>query len=208
MINDKKCSTCRRAGEKLFLKGEKCFTPKCIFVKKPYTPGRIDADRKHRSTVTEYGLQLKEKQKVRNIYGVSEKQFRNYIIAVTEKKGISPTEALYEALERRLDNIVFRMGLAKSRSHARQFVAHGHILVNGRRLNVPSHTVRLGDVISVREGSKTSPAFVEAFKKLSDKNVPTWITLNSEMSEAKIKSKPKGEQLPFNLTSVIEFYSR
>src|SRR3989344_5707719 len=99
MITDKKCRVCRRAGEKLFLKGEKCFTPKCTFVKKPYAPGKVDSERKHRSVITEFGLQLREKQKVRNIYGVSEKQFGNYVKAVTLKKGINPTEKLYEILE-------------------------------------------------------------------------------------------------------------
>jgi len=208
MILDKKCSTCRRAGEKLFLKGEKCFSPKCIFVKKPYPPGKIDTERKHRSVVTEYGLQLKEKQKVRNVYGVSEKQFGNYVREISSKRVLNPTEKLYEALESRLDNVVFRIGLAKSRTHARQLVSHGHILVNGIRSNVPSRQVRVGDVISVREGSKPRTVFTEAFKKLPERESPAWITVNPEKAEAEIKSAPKEKNPPFNLASVMEFYSR
>lgn len=208
MINDKKCSTCRRAGEKLFLKGEKCFTPKCVFVKKPYTPGKIDSERKHRSVMTEYGLQLREKQKVRNVYGVSEKQFGNYVKSVSEKKGINPSDKLFEALECRLDNVVYRMGLAKSRTHARQLVAHGHILVNVERCSIPSHQIQVGDIISVREGSKGKTVFEEMFKKLADKTAPDWLLVNSEKAEGEIKSLPKEKNLPFKLTSVIEFYSR
>ncbi|MFZ2951159.1 MAG: 30S ribosomal protein S4 [Desulfuromonadaceae bacterium] len=209
MIRDKKCATCRRAGEKLFLKGEKCFTPKCVFMKKPYAPGKIDSERKHRSVTTEYGLQLREKQKVRNTYGVGERQFSNYIKEVTALKGINPAEKLYEMLERRLDNVVFRMGLGKSRTHARQLVAHGHILVNGRRFSIPSHQVRVGDVVSVREGSKGRPVFVETFKKLPElTNTPSWLTLRPDKAEGELKSAPKEKNLPFNLSTVIEFYSR
>ncbi len=209
MIQDKKCSTCRRAGEKLFLKGEKCFTPKCIFVKKPYPPGIISSERKHRSVTTEFGLQLREKQKVRNTYGVGERQFSNYVKTASGTKGINPADKLYEMLERRLDNVVFRIGLAKSRTHARQLVAHGHILVNGKRFSVPSHQVEIGNIISVREGSKGRVPFTEAFKKLSDRtNTPPWIILRSDTAEGEIKSAPKESNLPFNLSTVIEFYSR
>ncbi|MFA5841654.1 MAG: 30S ribosomal protein S4 [Candidatus Paceibacterota bacterium] len=208
MITDKKCGSCRRAGEKLFLKGEKCFTPKCVFVKKPYTPGKIDSERKHRSVMTEYGTQLKEKQKVRNVYGLSERQFGNYVKAASLSKDTKPTDKLYEMLERRLDNVVFRMGLGRSRTHARQLVAHGHVLVNGRRSTSPSHQVRIGDVISVRAGSKERPLFVETFKKLADKSTPSWLTLKSDVAEGEIKALPREKIMPFNFTSVIEFYSR
>ncbi|MEK7614198.1 MAG: 30S ribosomal protein S4 [Patescibacteria group bacterium] len=208
MITDKKCSTCRRAGEKLFLKGEKCFTPRCVFVKKPYPPGKIDSERKHRSMMTEYGRQLKEKQKVRNVYGVSEKQFGNYVKAASKKHGVNPPEKLYESLERRLDNVVFRMGLGKSRTHARQLVSHGHILINGKRCSIPSHQTRIGDVVSVREESKGRIVFTEAFKKLTDRDTPNWLMLRPDVAQGEIKSLPKEKNPPFNLTSVIEFYSR
>lgn len=208
MITDKKCSICRRAGEKLFLKGEKCFTPKCVFVKKPYAPGKIESERKHRSTMTEYGLQLKEKQKVRNVYGLSEKQFANYVKAITGKHGINPTEKLYESLERRLDNVVFRLGLARSRSEARQLVTHGHITVNGKIMNIPSHGLRVGEVVAVREGSRGRTVFTESFKKLADRETPTWLLLRPDTGEGEIKSLPREKNVPFNLSSVIEFYSR
>lgn len=208
MITDKKCKVCRRAGEKLFLKGEKCFTPKCVFVKKPYAPGKVDTERKHRSMMTEYGLQLREKQKVRNTYGVSEKQFGNYIKAVTGKHGINPTEKLYEVLERRLDNVVYRMGLGKSRTHARQLVSHGHVLVNGRKSSIPSMQVRVGDKITVREQSRARPGFTDVFKKMADKETVAWLLFRPDTGESEVKSLPREKSLPFNLTSVIEFYSR
>lgn len=210
MITDKKCSMCRRAGEKLFLKGEKCFTPKCIFVKKPYPPGKVDAERKHRSNLTEYGIQLREKQKVRNTYGVSERQFSNYIKDVSGKGGGNPGEKLYELLERRLDNIVFRMGLARSRSQARQLVAHGHITVNGRKSTIPSHRVEIGDIIEIREGSKSRTIFGEVFKRLKDLTSPEWLKVNPDTGKTEISALPKDREkhLPFNLSSVIEFYSR
>src|SRR3970040_442044 len=118
MTGDKKCKICRRAGEKLFLKGEKCFTPKCIFVKKPYPPGKLESEKKHRSTRSEFGSYLIEKQKVRNVYGVGEKQFSNYVKSAKEKKNATPTVTLYDSLERRVDNIVFRLGFASSRALA------------------------------------------------------------------------------------------
>ncbi len=208
MITDKKCKICRRAGEKLFLKGEKCFTPKCVFVKKPYSPGKVDSERKHRSVRTEYGLQLREKQKVRNMYGISEKQFGNYVKSVAGKHGISPTEKLYEALERRLDNVVFRIGLGKSRTHARQLVAHGHIVVNGRKSTIPSMQVRVGDKITVREASKGRAGFAEVFKKMAEKEIPAWLLFRPDTGEGEVKDLPRDKSLPFNLTSVIEFYSR
>jgi len=151
-MEDKKCKICRRAGEKLFLKGERCFTPKCSFERKPYSPGKRDSERKHRSTVTEFGTQLREKQKVRNVYRISEKQFANYVKRASESKG-NPSEKLFEELESRLDSTVYRLGFAKSRSESRQIVAHGHIMVNGRRVSIPSYEVRIGDKLTVRGGS-------------------------------------------------------
>ena len=158
--------------------------------------------------MTEYGLQLREKQKVRNVYGVLEKQFGNYVKAATGKRGIIPTEKLYESLERRLDNVVFRMGLGKSRTHSRQLVSHGHIFINSKRCSIPSHQIKVGDVVSVREESKGGALFTETLKKLADKTAPDWLKLTPEEAVAEVKALPKEKNPPYNLVAVIEFYSR
>ncbi|MFA5831159.1 MAG: 30S ribosomal protein S4 [Candidatus Paceibacterota bacterium] len=206
---DKKCKICRRAGEKLFLKGERCFTPKCALVRKAYPPGKRDSERKHRSTVTEYGIQLREKQKVRNVYGLSEKQFSNYVKRVGSREG-DPSEKLYEELEMRLDNTVFRLGLAKSRSEARQFVSHGHILVNDKKLTIPSYQVRVGDVLKIRGGSMVKIPFMGLAERPAKGAVPAWLSFDRKKAEAVILGKPildKGSS-EFKLTSVLEYYSR
>jgi small subunit ribosomal protein S4 len=206
---DKKCKICRRAGEKLFLKGERCFTPKCAFGRKAYPPGRRDSERKHRSTVTEYGLQLREKQKVRNVYGLSEKQFSNYVRKVTSRKG-DPGTMLYEEMEMRLDNVVYRLGLAKSRAEGRQMVSHGHFLVNEKRLTVPSYTVKIGDVLKIRPGSMMNIPFMGITEKAGKGPIPAWLSYDQKKAEAVVLGKPildKGAS-EFKLTSVIEYYSR
>ena len=210
MITDQKCKKCRRAGEKLFLKGERCFTPKCAIERKPYPPGRLLSEKKHRSNVTEYGIQMREKQKVRNTYRVSEKQFGNYVKEASGKQGISPADYLYEALESRLDNAVLRIGFAGSRSLARQMVAHGHITVNGRRTNIPSRRLVIGDVLAIRPGSKDSKLFEGLAEKLKTLTAPTWFKIDADKVTATFQGKPKAAQgtHAFNLTSVIEFYSR
>lgn len=209
MITDKKCKVCRRAGEKLFLKGEKCFTPKCVFERKPYPPGKLMSERKHRSNLSEYGLQLREKQKVRNSYRVSETQFARYVKGATEKGGGNPAQHLFATLERRLDNTVYRLGFVSARSIARQVVAHGHITVNGRKVTIPSYEVREGDVISIREGSRTSKLFMELSEKLKTQKVPVWCRIEIEKLAGVVAGVPKLEknEMPFNLTSIIEFYS-
>lgn len=208
---DKKCRVCRRAGEKLFLKGEKCFTPKCVMNTRPYPPGRLDTEKKRRSPISEYGIQMKEKQKIKNIYGVSEKQFVSYIKnaeASAANTKVAPALGAYINLETRLDNVVFRMGLAKSRALSRQIVAHGHIIVNGKKINIPSHRVRVNDVIGVREGSKNTKLFNEAVNKLKDFASPDWLTLESSKLEAKVVSLPKEIEGGFDFAKVLEFYSR
>lgn len=211
MIIDKKCKKCRRVGEKLFLKGERCFTPKCAMERKPYPPGKVLAERKHRSSMTEFGIQLREKQKVRNTYRVSEKQFGNYVKEASAKKGVNPSEYLFQSLESRLDSTVFRAGFASSRSLARQMVAHGHITVNGRRTNVPSRRLKMGDVLGIRAGSKGKKLFEgigEKFKNMV--STPTWVKIDMEKHIAVFQGKPalaQNEQV-FNLTSIVEFYSR
>jgi len=209
-MEDKKCKICRRAGEKLFLKGEKCFSPSCVFNKKPYAPGKLDSQRKHRSQLTEYGRQLREKQKVRNTYGLREKQFSNYVNDAAGQSGANPMEILYESLESRLDNAVFRSGLAVSRSLARQMVSHGHITVNGRKVTIPSYKLRIGDVIGIREGSRQTKLFTEIGPRLKKHSVPTWLKFNTDEMKGEMAGKPKIDKTEnsFDLASVIEFYRR
>ena len=209
-MSDPKCKVCRRAGEKLFLKGEKCFTPKCIFEKRPTTPGKPQNERKHRSNLTEYGIQLKEKQKIRNVYGLSEKQFAKYVKEATEHKGGNPVDMLFEKLERRLDNVVYRLGFAKSRTMARQMVGHGHFVVGKRKLTIPSYQVRSDDMITVREGSRVSPMFTGAAEKLNKHTAPNWMITDPTKLSAVVKGTPKFDknEMGFNFQSVIEFYSR
>lgn len=198
------CKTCRRLGESL------CGREKCAFKKRPFAPGKLDSERKHKSSVSEYGQQMRAKQKVRLSYGLSEKQFSTYVReAIANKEaGISTTEYLYRKLESRLDNIVYRMGLAHTRALARQIVVHGHILVNGRRLSVPAHMVRVGDIISIREGSRKSSLFTHAHDKLKSHKAPNWMSVDSEKVQGTVKSLNKDIEPSYNLNAVIEFYSR
>ena len=209
-MSAQKCKTCRRAGEKLFLKGEKCFTPKCIFEKRPTPPGKPLNERKHRSMVTEYGIQLKEKQKLRNVYGLSEKQFRRYVKESTEETAGSPVEHLFDRLERRLDNVVYRLGFAQSRTQARQMVAHGYFMVGKHKLTIPSYQVKKGETISVRQGSRTSPLFTTSAEKLAKHPTPNWMMADPVKFSAEVKGSPKYDkgEIGFNFQSVIEFYSR
>ena|SRR3989338_1749897 len=209
-MSDSKCKTCRRAGEKLFLKADKCFTPKCTFEKRPTPPGKPLSERKHRSMQTEYGVQLKQKQKIRNVYGVSEGQFRRYVKEATGEGKGSPVDRLFARLERRLDNVIYRLGLAGSRTQARQIVSHGHIVVGKQRVTVPSYQVEGGELVSIREGSRKSPLFMNAAEKLSKHPTPGWISVDPTKLTAEIKGAPKYDknEMGFNFQTVIEFYSR
>lgn len=179
-------------------------------VKKPYAPGIRDSERKHRSSVSEYGTQLREKQKVRSTYGLRERQFANYVKEASSKKGTNPVDRLYENLESRLDSVAYRMGFAGSRSLARQIVSHGHLTVNGRRVTTPSYRVSPGDMISIREGSKGKVLFEKLSERLEKYKSPAWLTLDLPHLKATIETSPKltesGET--YNLASIIEFYSR
>jgi small subunit ribosomal protein S4 len=200
------CKKCRRAGQKLFLKGDRCFTPKCSIVKRPYPPG---IHGKRRSQVSEYGRQLREKQRVKNIYGILEKQFRNYVLEVRDKVG-DKRELLYKKLEKRFDNVVFRSGLAKSRRQARQKISHNHFRVNGKRMNIPSYEVKAGDIIQVKEKSKASPLYSGLAEYLKKYQAPYWLSLDANKLEVKIVSDVSSEDLS-DLPSfgmIIEFYSR
>lgn len=199
------CKICRRLGESI------CGREKCAFKKRPYPPGRLLSERKHRSNITDYGMQMREKQKVRNTYGLREKQFGNYVKESLSKRGIVPAEFLFEALESRLDNVAYRSGFATSRALSRQIVAHGHITVNGSRTYIPSRRLKIGDVLAIREGSRGSKLFESMIEKFNAIiSVPTWIKVDSAKSTAVFQGKPKLAQgdATFNLTSVIEFYGR
>jgi small subunit ribosomal protein S4 len=203
------CKICRRLGQPLVLRGGKCATGKCAAAKRPGTPGKPISERKHRSNQTEYGMQLREKQKVRFSYGVSEKQFSTYVSKATNTKGMTPIEALNQSLERRLDNVVFVLGFTKSRAHARQAAAHGHITVNGRKMTIPSYQVQMGDVIAVREGSKKSPMFANAADLMKSVSVQ-WLKIDPTSLSATVSGMPtfSKEKALFNYQTVIEFYSR
>lgn len=203
---DAKCRLCRREGGKLFLKGDKCYKTSCPFERRPVAPGQHGADRKK---VSEYGLQLREKQKAKRIYGVLESQFRDYYEKADKMKGITG-ENMLSLLERRLDNVVYRMGIAVSRSQARQLVTHAHFNVNGRPVDIASYQVKVGDVISVKEGKKSSPYF-EALKGAAKiGKMPKWVDFDSEKLEGKILALPTREDIDSQITEqmIVELYSK
>lgn len=199
----------RRLGERLFLKGERSHSQKSAMVKKPYPPGMHGRGRAGKPS--EYGLQLKSKQKVKNIYRLLEKQFKNYIkSSVASKK--EPYETILNKLEHRLDNVVFRIGFAQSRDQARQLVGHGHITVNGKRVSIPSYNVSIGDEIGIREASKSSPYFSNLMPQwFKGYESPSWVQTNKEKFTGKLKGHPILEESGVraeDLQSIIEFYSR
>lgn len=200
------CRLCRREGMKLFLKGDRCYTGKCAIDRRPYAPGQHGQNRGKKPT--EYSLQLREKQKVRRIYGVPEKQFRNYYDKANRQKGMTG-ENLLRLLERRLDNVVFQLGFATSRPEARQLVRHGHFTVNGRRVDIPSFLVRVGDVVAVKESSKSSPRMKEILANL-DRTPPKWMSLDANAATGTIVALPDREdiQLPIQEHLIVEKYSR
>ncbi len=200
------CRLCRREGMKLFLKGERCYTGKCAIDRRAYAPGQHGQSRGKKPT--EYGIQLREKQKVRRIYGVQEKQFRSYYDKANRQKGVTG-ENLLRLLERRLDNVVFQLGFATSRPEARQLVRHGHFTVNGRRVNIPSFLVRVDDVVGVKEASKSSPRIKEILSNL-DRTPPKWMSLDTNAATGTIIALPDREdiQLPIQEHLIVEKYSR
>ncbi len=200
------CRLCRREGMKLFLKGDRCYSDKCAIVKRPYAPGQHGQQRKK---VSEYGLQLREKQKVRRVYGVQEKQFRR-VFAEAERRGGVAGENLLMLLETRLDNVVFRMGLAASRVEARQLIGHGHFTVNGKKVDIASYAVREGDVVAVKEKSRKSNKFVEIAEALANKTVPGWIEMDKENLTGKVVAMPSRDDIDIPITEqlVVELYSR
>jgi len=203
---DSKCSKCRRAGTKLFLKGEKCLGPKCALVKRNFPPGQHGAGAK-RSKLSGYGKQLREKQQAKQMYGLRERQFANYVNAAAKKTG-DTSRILIELLESRLDNIVYRMGIAPSRVLARQMVSHGHFTVNGKKLDIPSYSVKVSDVIAITDKSKSKRLFENIADKLAKYEAPSWLHVDVAKLSAKVLNKPTAENLPFNSKVIIEFYSR
>ena len=201
---DANCKLCRREGQKLFLKGERCYSTKCALERRNYAPGQHGQGRKKQS---EYGLQLREKQKAKRFYGVPETQFRNLFDKAVKKKG-QTGENLMIALETRLDNVVFRLGFAASRKEARQLVTHGHFTVNGKKANIPSMEVKAGDVIKVKEKSQSSPKFKE-IREMSI-TVPSWMTVDVDKLEGKVVAMPRREDIdtPIAEHLIVELYSK
>ncbi len=198
------CKLCRREGVKLFLKGERCYTKKCAVERRAYAPGQHGQGR---SKATEYALHLREKQKVRRIYGVLEAQFIRYFEYADAKKGVTG-EILMQTLERRLDNVVYRLGFARSRAEARQLVRHGHILVNGKKTDIPSYLVEEGEVIAVKTGSKNLPMFQGLQEFLSKYKAPVWLELDIENLQGKVDHLPERSEIDVDVQEhlIVEFY--
>ncbi len=203
---DPVCRLCRREGMKLFLKGDRCFKDKCAIERRPYAPGMHG---RRRSKVLGYGLQLREKQKVKRIYGILEKQFRLYFRSAERSKGITG-ESLLRQLELRLDNVCYSLGFASSRPQARQLVRHGHIEVNGRKLNIPSYQVRKGDSIQVREKSRKNDQVRLSIETASGRGIPAWLELNGEEFSGLVRELPTREdiRLPVQEQLIVELYSK
>jgi len=200
------CRLCRREGAKLYLKGSRCYTKKCSFERRPSPPGQHAVRRRK---VGEYGLQLREKQKVRRVYGILERQFRNYYRVASTQSGVTG-EALLRTLELRLDNVVFRMGFATSRAQARQLVGHGHFAVNGRPTNIPSFQLKPGDKVEVRETHRAREPFKIAKETLRSHQAPEWLTVDPANLSGAIVAPPSRDQMPLDLNEqlVVEYYSR
>lgn len=200
------CRLCRRENLKLFLKGERCYTEKCAFDRRGYAPGQHGQSRKK---ATDYGAQLREKQKVKRLYGLLERQFRNTFKEAERRKGITG-EVLLQLLERRLDNAVYRLGFASSRNEARQLVRHNHFLVNQSKVNIPSYLLKPGDVISVREKSKNLARIQEALEAVARRGVPSWLELEKEQMRGTVKTLPSREDitLPIQEKLIVELYSK
>lgn len=206
---DAVCKLCRREGQKLFLKGERCMGPKCAIERRNYPPGDHGRRNTMRRKVSDYGMQLREKQKARRMYGIMERQFRRYFREASRRKGLTGA-TLLTLLESRLDNVVYRMGLADSRPQARQLVRHGHIAVNGVKTDIPSYLVTPGDEISVREGSRSSAFFQERAQLLGSGSPPNWLNVNVNTLSGTMVSEPNREEIsvPLNEQLIVEYYSR
>jgi small subunit ribosomal protein S4 len=201
------CRICRRENVKLFLKGDRCYSDKCAFDRRSYPPGE-HGERRGRKT-SDYGIQLREKQKIKRIYGLSENQFHLFFERADRQKGITGTNLLV-ALERRLDNVVYRLGFANSRTQARQLVQHSHFLVNGRKVNIPSFQVKVGDAVEVRERSRKIQLIQDSLDAVVRRGVPQWLDLEKDNLKGVVKSLPVREDLtmPMQEQLVVELYSK
>jgi len=202
------CRLCRREGVRLYLKGERCFSGKCAIEKRPYPPGE-QGQRRTRRRISDYGIQLREKQKLRRIYGVLERQFRRYFAQAARRSGVTG-EALLQFLERRLDNVVWRLGFASSRALARELVSHGHFTVNDRPVNIPSYQVRQGDTVAVTGSSRSLPPIIAAVATAGGRRLPTWLEIESDAMRGTVISLPAREDIDTQIQEelVVEYYSR
>jgi len=200
------CRICRREGEKLFLKGDRCYTEKCAVERRKYPPGQHGQGYRK---LSDYGFQLREKQKVRKTYGLLERQFRRYFYDAERKKGITG-EVLLQLIESRLDNTVYRMGFAPNRRRARQLISHGHILVNGKKVNLPSYAVKEGDLIEVKESSKNIPEIVDSLSRSEHRGIPAWVEVDGVTLKGKVLRIPLRDeiQLPVQEQLIVELYSK
>ncbi len=200
------CRICRREGQKLFLKGDRCYTDKCAVTRRAYAPGQHGQSRRK---LSEYGTQLREKQKVRRAYGILEGQFRHYFELANKKEGVTG-ENLLTILESRLDNVVYKLGLAVSRPEARQLVSHAHFTVNGKKVNIPSYMVKPGDVIAVREKSRSSAKFEAILASTESRIVPKWLDMNRDTMEGRVIALAEREDidLPIEEHLIVELYSK
>jgi small subunit ribosomal protein S4 len=200
------CRLCRRLGDKLYLKGEKCYTPKCPFEKRPYPPGPRSTRRRK---VSDRGLQLREKQRGRAVYGILERQFQRYYEEAVRRHGVTG-ENLLRTLELRLDNVAYRLGMADSRAQARQVVLHGHLTVNGRKAAIPSHVLKVGDEVGLTSRGSKSEYFKIVNENISSKQIPSWLSLDSAAMTGRINTLPEVEEIgaKFNPATIVEYYSR
>lgn len=200
------CRHCRRENQKLFLKGDRCYTDKCAFERRGYPPGQHGQGR---IKFSEYGIQLREKQKIKRMYGLQEKQFENLFMEAERRKGVTGSN-LISFLERRLDNVAYRAGLANSRAEARQLVRHGHFQVNGRRVNIPSYEVRKGDEIQVAEKSKSMTRIAAALEAVKRREIPQWLELDSNKHSARVRDLPSRDDVTAQVEErlVVELYSK
>jgi small subunit ribosomal protein S4 len=206
---DPVCKLCRREGEKLFLKGDRCFSPKCAVERRSYPPGQHGRQAQFRRKDSDYRMQLRAKQKARRVYGVFERQFRRYFEQAQHQKGLTGINLLI-ILETRLDNVIYRLGLAASRPQARQLISHGHFSVNGRKTNIPSFLVSAGDIIAVRDNSKANTYFKEIARNLDRGRVPEWLQIDPGALSGRVVSVPTREYIDATLDEqlIVEFYSR
>ena len=207
VYHDAKCRMCRRAGMKLFLKGQRCFTDKCAIERRAYAPGEHGKSRRVKET--NYGMQLREKQKARRVYGVLERQFRNYFEKASEAKGVTG-EVLLQMLERRLDNVVYRLGFAHNRNQARQLVRHGHFAINGRKADIPSMLVKPGDEVTVRDKSRQLGVIQHSLESRKGQSPPEWLDLAGERLAGRVVSVPTRASIPtpINEQLIVELYSK